>query len=911
MNLIDKVKPLSLYLEQQLNRHKEWAEEKYWQEAYEPERLIRQGKTKVMVSANLLELNKALRNYRNEQMVRIAIRDLSGLASLDETLRDASDLADILVQTAMDWHYKAMVERYGQPISEESGEVQTMLVLGMGKLGGQELNFSSDIDMIYVYPERGRTNGERQNLENEQFFIRLAQAMNKSLADFTEDGIVYRVDMRLRPFGSTGPLVVTFTSMENYYALHGRAWERYALVKARLMTGCIKKGKELLQILKPFVYRKYVDFSALDSLRDLKRQISAKVKKAGMEDNLKLGPGGIREIEFIVQVFQLIHGGRISQLQGRSLLPMLAELGKQEFLEQSVVSDLTLAYHFLRRAENRIQEWNDQQVHSLPTDEKPLQALAIAMNYKTVADFLEALTQHREIVQEQFDKVFTIEDKESTENNGFEEAWLLDVDSLLTDNSLGFDNAAEVHRLTKQFQASPKVQRLPAESRERLDKVMPLLLAEVAVVKACQIQTLERVLRVVESILRRSVYFVLLIENTHVLKNLVQVCSLSPWMSEMLSKYPSLMDQLLDEKNAINPLEQQELMKEALQLQKQYQADDETYMNILRQWKHLQVFKVAMADITGHLPVMKVSDYLTWIAEAVMASVVRYVWLLMNQKHGLPGEIVESNLDEIPFIVLGYGKMGGVELGYGSDLDIVFLYSGVDSSSLSQGKKQLENSIYFLRMGQKIISLLTSMMPTGKLYEVDVRLRPNGNSGMLVTSLENYKLYIENKAWVWEHQALVRARVIAGGKQAGQIFEEFKQEFLQKSREESNIKQEVIDMRQKMRESLDKTTGDSFDLKHGLGGVVDIEFMVQYFILNYTKHHPKLALYSDNVRCLKTIRLAGLLTADESEKLEGIYQSYRSRYHRLALQNNSSLISQAEFTSERGFVVSIWKKVME
>ena len=911
VKLIKKVKSLSLYIEKMLNRHEEWEREELWGKKYSEGQLIKQGKELIMASQDLAELNKSLRYYRNQQMVRIAIRDLEGFAKLNETLIDTSDLADVLVQAAMDWHYKTMVERYGEPIGEESGEVQTMLILGMGKLGGQELNFSSDIDMIYVYPERGYTRGGRQRLENEQFFIRLAQAMNKSLADFTEDGIVYRVDMRLRPFGSTGPLVVTFTGMENYYTLHGRAWERYALVKARMMAGCVEKGKELLQILKPFVYRKYIDFTALDSLRDLKRQISLKVKQKGMEDNLKLGPGGIREIEFIVQAFQLIHGGRMPELQGRSLLPMLSAVGKKEFLEPQVVNDLTAAYQFLRRAENRIQVWNDMQEHSLPKDEKPLRALSLAMSYKTTAEFLAALAEHRKIVQMQFDAVFSVEEKESEGTNGFEQAWVLDVDLLATDDSLGFKNKMEIHRIIKQFQSSSKVQKIPAESRERLDKVMPLILAEISIIKYDQIESLERVLRVVESILRRSVYFVLLIENHHVLQNLVKVCGLSPWMSEMLSKYPALMDQLLDEKNAINPLEQQALMIEAMDIQSQHQFDDESYMNGLRQWRHIQVFKVAMADITGYLPVMEVSDYLTWIAEAVMASVVRYSWLLMQQKNGLPGGVAENNLNEIPFLVLGYGKLGGVEFGYGSDLDVVFLYGGLESSQQSQGTKQLDNNIYFLRMGQKVISLLTTIMPTGKLYEVDARLRPNGNSGMLVTTLENYKIYIENKAWVWEHQALVRARAVAGGKLVSNDFEMFKQKFLQQPREKTKIKQEVVTMRKKMRESLDKSTAEMFDLKQGVGGIVDIEFLVQYFVLSHAKQHSELSQYSDNVRCLEAIKLVGLLEVSVAERLEEVYQSYRSRYHRLALQNNPSLILQAEFITEREFVATIWQKILQ
>lgn len=905
-----QVSQWSLYLTQQLAKHPDWAQPDLWQTAYPAGKLLAQGYERLMVCADVAELNVTLRQIRNEQMVRIALRDLMGLADLQESMRDISDLADCLVRGAMDWHYRVQCEKFGTPIGNESGQPQRMLVLGMGKLGGQELNFSSDIDLIYVYPERGVTQGGRSEMDNEQFFIRLAQAMNRSLADFSADGIVYRVDMRLRPFGSQGPLVVTFSGMENYYALHGRAWERYALVKARLMAGDEAKGAELLEILRPFVYRKYVDFTALDSLRDLKMQIEAQVVKKGMKENLKLGPGGIREIEFIVQAFQLIHGGRMPHLQGRALLPMLQAVADAGFLTTDVAQQLATAYVFLRRAENRIQMWNDQQAHSLPENSEQLTLLANSMGFATTVEFMDYLNAMREQVQVQFDEVFALdEDTQSEQNISLSRTWKVASDDENTYLEHGFAEPLEIARLVDQFKKSPKVQKMPAEGLVRLDKVMPIVLQALLKLPNQQVEALDRTLRVLESVLRRSVYLVLLIENPHVLNNLIKVCAFSPWMTEMLTKYPALLDQLLNESNLGNLLSKESLLKDTQKITTKFLGDDEAFMNELRQWRHSQVFKVALADEMGHLPIMKVSDALTWIAEAVLNAVVHYAYYQLQLKSGLPAGITQT--DELPFLILGYGKLGGIELGYGSDLDMVFCYDKLDSSAMSSGERPLENNIYFMRLGQRVISLLTTLMPTGILYEVDTRLRPNGESGLLVTHFENFKLYIENKAWVWEHQALVRARAIIGSQAAKQHFETFRLGFMQHRRDVDIIRQEVREMRQKMRDALDKSTAEQFDLKQGLGGIVDIEFLVQFFILSYAAQFANLAIYSDNIRLLEAIAEAELLPKDETVDLENIYREYRTAYHHLSLQNIKSMTSADAFLEQRERVRKIWNRVMQ
>lgn len=857
------------------------------------------------------ELAKRLRVQRNWMMGRIALRDLTKRAGLEETVSATSELADALVASALDWHYERFCTRYGVPIGAESGEPQTMIVIGMGKLGGQELNFSSDIDLIFAFPERGETQGAARSTSNDQFFIRLGQALNKSLAEMTADGIVYRVDMRLRPFGDAGPLAVSFSGLEHYYEIHGRAWERYALVKARVMAGDKAKGEELFSILRPFVYRRYVDFSAMDSLRDLKRQIAEQVAKKGMEENVKLGSGGIREIEFIAQSFQLVHGGRELALQERSLMPVLKVLKGHEFIDAEVYSKLLDAYRFLRVTENRIQMWNDQQAHDLPTDEKQQLALANSMGFESYEVFYQALNEHRNYVEAQFRLVFA-EEEACDVRDEMTELWSseLDGEELLQDVDYSPEVANKVLKALNDFKSSRSVQTLGKEGAERLDAVMPFILKAI-LQPGISVETVQRVLSVIESITRRSVYLVLIKENSDALKHLVELCEASAWLTDMLIKYPALLDQLLDERDLYAPLAKEELLAEANKLLNTVGMDEELFMDKLRQWRHAQVFKVAAADVTKNVPIMQVSDYLTWIAEVVLDVAVEFAWRFMKQKNGIPGGLSEG-LERNPFMVLGYGKLGGIELGYGSDLDVVFLYEGVPSSAqtVNPNGRSIDNAIYFIRMGQKIISILTSMMPSGRLYEVDSRLRPNGKTGMLVTDFESFKKYIEEKAWNWEHQALVRARAVVGDEVSKSAYERFRVEFMQKPRDKQLVRQEVVDMRQKMQDSLDRSSESEFDLKQGAGGIVDIEFMMQYLVLANANKYPALAKYSDNVRILEAVAEAGLLSKEDVEALTSAYKTYRSKYHRVALANDKPIVEQSCYPQEREGVIRVWRKLM-
>ncbi|BCN92834.1 glutamate-ammonia-ligase adenylyltransferase [Thiomicrorhabdus immobilis] len=908
---VEKILSWSPFVERLTKRYPDLLEPASYEAQWSQNHLYERVYAEVFSAATDAELVQRLRVQRNWMMGRIALRDLQQLAQLEETVSATSELADALVGAALDWHYQRFCERYGTPIGRESGQPQKMIVIGMGKLGGQELNFSSDVDLIFTYAEGGETEGAAKSISNEQFFIRLGQALNKSLVDVTNDGFVYRVDMRLRPFGDAGPLAVNFASLEHYYEIHGRAWERYALVKARIMAGDKAQGEELFNILRPFVYRRYVDFSAMDSLRELKLMIAEQVAKKGMIDNVKLGAGGIREIEFIAQAFQLVHGGRDKALQSRSLLPTLKTLNEHEFLEDEVYSKLVDAYRFLRTTENRLQMWGDQQTHDLPTDENQRVLLANSMGFEDYAGFYKVLNQHREFVESQFNEVFA-QEAECAVRDDMTSLWASDLDELQGLESFGLPEglAGNVAKLLIDFKAGRQVQTLSKEGAERLDEVMPFVL-KALISPEMELETLKRVLSVIEAITKRSVYLVLIKENPEALEHLVALCEASAWLTEMLIKYPALLDQLLDERDLYAPLKADELQAQANALLVETGLDEELFMDELRQWRHAQVFKVAAADVTGHLPLMKVSDYLSWIAEAVLNVSVEFAWRLMQQRSGLPGGLnVDSPRN--PFLVLGYGKLGGLELGFGSDLDVVFLYEGVASSeqTVNPGGKTLDNAIYFIRMGQKVISLLSTVMPSGRLYEVDTRLRPNGNSGMLVTDFNSYMQYIENKAWNWEHQALVRARAVAGDAQSKAAFETFREAFLKQARDIHTVRESVVEMRQKMKDSLDKSSDDIFDLKQGAGGIVDIEFMMQFLVLAYANQYPGLASYTDNVRILEEVAKVGLLSSETVGMLTEAYKTYREKYHRVALANEKPLVFSDCYLENREAVKATWQRLM-
>ncbi|MCG7875515.1 MAG: bifunctional [glutamate--ammonia ligase]-adenylyl-L-tyrosine phosphorylase/[glutamate--ammonia-ligase] adenylyltransferase [Candidatus Thiodiazotropha endolucinida] len=855
-------------------------------------------------------LSHILREFRRRQMVRIIWRDLAGLAPLDETLEDLSALADSCIDRALQKLYAWFCDQMGTPRNQE-GEAQSLVVLGMGKLGARELNLSSDIDLIFAYPEGGQTDGVRQ-FTNEQFFIRLCQRLVQVLDNHTGDGFVFRVDTRLRPFGSAGPLAMSFAAMESYYGSQGREWERYAMIKARVVAGDSCAGDELMALLRPFVYRRYLDFGAIESLREMKQLISNELHKKGMEANIKLGPGGIREIEFIGQAFQLIRGGRDKELQIRPILLVLQCLQERGLMPEYAVQELSESYRYLRLVENRLQAWQDRQTHLLPADEVGRLRLARSMGYACWDDFSSQLEHYRRRVQEHFDMVFaapqTSSDEETQPLTG---VWHDSVDQEQAIEALraaGFSNSEQALRQLHTFRGSHAYRRLSTKGRERLDQLMPLLLEAVGQSEWAD-DTLHRVTGLLEAIAQRTAYIALLVENPLVLSQLVKLTAVSPWVANMLIRHPILLDELLDPRRLYSPLKRAELNVElADQLARIDEDDLENQMELLRLFAQSNRLRVAAADIAGQIPLMVVSDYLTWIAESVIEQVIRLTFRELVRRHGRPPGLVR---DETGFAVVGYGKLGGIELGFGSDLDMVFLHGCADRNAFTDGDKPVSVDVFYARMAQRFIHIMTTRTPSGILYDVDMRLRPNGNSGMMVSSLETFETYQHNSAWTWEHQALVRARVVAGDKRINDRFEAIRHQVLSRQQDPARLQGEVVEMREKMRASLDKSNPDQFDLKQGTGGIVDIEFMVQYTVLRWAHDYPELLVWTDNIRLLETMSKLGLLNDYAAERMMGIYKVLRAAYHRSALQDLPALVEIEKLAEERALVQEIWSCMMQ
>jgi glutamate-ammonia-ligase adenylyltransferase len=852
-------------------------------------------------------LAQRLRQFRRFQIVRIIWRDIAGWAPLAETLEDLSALADACIGQALDLLYQWTCRELGVP-RNKMGERQSLVVLGMGKLGARELNLSSDIDLIFAFPETGQTDAGRTQ-SNEQFFVRLCQRLIQALDSVTADGFVFRVDARLRPFGNAGPLAMNFDAMESYYASQAREWERYAMIKARAVAGDQHAGARLMQLLRPFVYRRYLDYGAIESLRDMQRLISKELYKKGMEANVKLGPGGIREIEFIGQAFQLIRGGRDKDLQIRPILPVLEQLQQKNILPAYVVRELREAYEFLRLVENRIQAWADKQSHLLPKDEIGRLRLARAMNFSDWASFNKRLEHHRQRVQGHFDMLFAAPQATSDEaSQQLHDVWRNVLDEGQAQAALqqvGFSDPVDALRQLELFRSSHACRALGTKGRARLDQLMPLVLEAVAQSETDS-QALGRVLGLLESIARRTAYIALLVENSLALSQLVRLSGMSPWIAGLLTRHPILLDELLDPRRLYSPLKRQELEAELTsQLANVDIADLENQMDRLRLFAQSNRLRVAAADITERIPLMVVSDYLTEIAEASISRVVELAWREMAQRHGRPAGLAAG---ETGFIVVAYGKLGGIELGYGSDLDMVFLHGIDDQFANTEGAKPVAVDVFYARLAQRMIHLFTTRTPSGILYEVDMRLRPNGNSGMLVSSMKTFANYQNQHAWTWEHQALVRARVVAGDPRVDARFEAIRREILAQRRDPQKLRAEVVEMREKMRSSLDKSKPGLFDLKQGRGGIVDIEFMVQYAVLRWACDYPDLLGWTDNIRLLETLSRLGLLSGDAAVRLMDAYRALRAVYHRSALQDQPALINADLLQEEQTLVRQIWER---
>lgn len=862
------------------------------------------------------EFDLKLRRYRNQAYIRIIWRDLMQRDDLWTTMADLSGLADAMIQAACTYHHHQMALRYGQPLSR-AGEPQALVVLGMGKLGACELNLSSDIDLIFAYPELGETTGHPEtgrNLMNQEFFVKVGQRVIQSISKVGAEGFVFRVDMRLRPFGDSGELVLHYDALETYYQDHGRPWERYALIKARPITGAPGMGEKILNRLRPFVYRRYIDYSAVEELREMKAMIHREVLRRGDQNNIKIGLGGIREIEFIAQVCQLIRGGQQRELQQRALRTVLRRLDILGLLPEDAVVELEKAYVFLRASEHRLQALGDQQTHSLPSTPNEGMRLAALMGFVCWEDYLKALDGHRQRVRHHFEALIQPPEApaspEDDANAALLQAWWLceitreELSGLLP----GLDQETQAACIEQvcALQKSVSQKRPAPESRERLDRLMPMLL-RVCVQQSDVLVVLKRVLPIIGQILRRSAYLLLLIEHPAALTRLVELCALSPWLAEYLFKFPVLLDELLYEpENYVKPDFHD--LDDALrqQLMRVLEDDLENQMEILRQFKNTHVFHVAVCEIQHRMHLKKVSDYLTDVAQVVLKAIFEIASAQIAQRLNVSRQKLIAAAEQ-HFAVAAFGKMGGFEMSYGSDLDLIFLYD-LDPLQPVVPEISMESTVFFTRLTQRMIHMLSTATHSGRLYEVDTRLRPAGESGMLVNTMSYLERYLKEEAWTWEHQAIVRARVVVGGDAMRQRFDAIRRYVLCQHRPDLEVRKDVQEMRQKMIEHLGSAAGaETFNIKQDPGGIVDIEFIVQFGVLRYAAEYADMAVWTDTVRILETLATLSLLSQADADTLTQAYIDFRSSVHLLVLQNRKPNVALAVFERQREAVRAIWE----
>ncbi|MCL1078727.1 bifunctional [glutamate--ammonia ligase]-adenylyl-L-tyrosine phosphorylase/[glutamate--ammonia-ligase] adenylyltransferase [Parashewanella spongiae] len=881
---------LSDYINHQLQRHPEWitvlVDEVKETDICQFYRFMLQKK---LQDVNDEEVTKrVLRDFRNRHMVRIAWQDFMSHGTIKQSLWDISTLAETLIINARDWMYNRLCDQYGTPTDAE-GRPQPLLIMGMGKLGGGELNFSSDIDLIFTYPESGQTRGGRRELDNQQFFTRLGQKLIALLDQVTVDGFVYRVDMRLRPYGESGPLVCSFNALEHYYQDQGREWERYALVKARVLGPICQDKKDLIALLRPFIYRRYIDFSAIESLRKMKQLIAQEVRRRQLTDNIKLGAGGIREAEFIVQNFQLIHGGRQPDLRKQNIFLAIESVFNHGFLDYNLMVELRNAYLFLRKSENLLQGLSDMQTQTLPDNRLDWQRICWVLGVDTEQVLRKKIQDVMAKINQQFLNSVGGETEDNEQESWAEQLWeeteLEHAQKVLI--AQGIEDSELIPALLK-WRTHVHKKPIGPRGRDTLDKLMPYMLAEI-LQHANAIKVFIPVSQVIEQIVCRTTYLELLCENPGARKQLVKLCKASPWIAEQLAEFPMLLDDLIDPKQLYDTTEFDDYHSEIRQYCLRVQDDDmEQQMEALRQFKLSQQLKIAAADITGVLPVIQVSDHLTFLAEAIVEQVVIYAWQQLVFRHGKPSYLVD---DEMGFAVIGYGKLGGRELGYGSDLDLVFLHNLTETHSQTDGDKPIDSVRFYVKLAQRIIHLFSTRTSSGELYEVDMRLRPSGASGLLVSEVESFGEY-QRQAKTWEQQALVRARCIYGDGALEKQFNAHRRQILQKNRVQPKLAEDVHRMRLKMREHLTKVKPNEFDLKHSDGGIVDIEFIAQFLVLCYSNEYPELAEWSDNIRIFKRLTEIKLLDEARAKVLINSYQYLRGISHRQSLLRTSTIVPQ-------------------
>ena len=792
-------------------------------------------------------LDAGLRQFRNKEMMRLIWRDLNDLAPVDEILEDLSTLADVCLQAAVSHHTRVLEEKHGVPRNQE-GEAQRLIVIGLGKLGGCELNLSSDVDIIFCYPDRGECDG-RRGLSNEQFFTRLSRGVIRSLSEMTADGFCFRVDTRLRPFGDSGPLVSSFAALEQYYQREGRDWERYALIKARAVAGDIASGNLLLSILKPFVYRRYIDFGAIEALREMHTNVREDALRKERMDDIKRGPGGIREIEFLVQTFQLLRGGREPGLQTPSIFRAATHLQKLQLLPVDVVSELLAAYRFLRRTENRIQALHDQQTHRVPAGEDGLR-VARAMGFEDMPGFQAALGQMRKKVQALFEQSLPQTDKPDDEANPWNAYWQR-LRHSAQDETREEANWKPLSDFVKRLSRLSLSQR----ASRRLDQFMPLLLERFDD-QSPDDAIVNRVLDLVSSICRRSAYLSLLVQNPDASRRMLELFSASKRVSEAVTRYPALLDELIDPSLGAYPPTRKDIQAGTQRILDS-SNDTETTLQDLNYFKQMIGLRIAVAVMKSTMSALEASTALSQLAESLVQAVLFLSRLEMVSRHGhLPGP---------ELAVIAYGSMGACALGFDSDLDLIFLFQPVTEKS--DGSRPLSAERYHTNVARRMLSLMSATTPSGRLYSIDARLRPNGRSGLLVSSVDAFNRYQREEAWVWELQALTRARAFTGDSQTAELFTVIRQDVLTTARDKTVIKSDVLTMRERLR----KEHGDSKPLKHGRGGLLDIEFVVQLGLLLNANEYPEIIGSAQVGAQLAALRDCGWIDTDEYKILDSAY----------------------------------------
>ena len=829
-------------------------------------------------------LKRRLRDLRQRVMANIIVRDLAGEADLTEVTVACTDLAEVAFGFACDWHHRDLAEIHGEPLDSQ-GRPQKLIVVGMGKLGGRELNVSSDVDPIFVYPEDGETTGPRR-LSSHEFFVRLGRRLINAIGETTYDGFVFRVDMRLRPYGDEGPLASSFAMLEEYFYTQAREWERYAWIKGRPLTG--ERHDELEALRRPFVFRKYLDFGAFAAMRDLHAQIRREVARKDKNDNVKLGPGGIREIEFIAQVFQLIRGGKTPALQVRPTRAILHQLAAMDLVPEKVADELEDAYVFLRNVEHRLQYRDDAQTQQLPADPDVRAALARTMGYADWEGFEAHLNTIRRKVSEQFEQIFGAPQEDQS---GHPLSGLCGLPPEVAQerlDELGYADSASVLERLNALRNGSRYASLPAANKTALDSLLPPLI-EVAARQRNPDDTLARILTLLESISRRAPYLLLLREYPQTLSQVARIVSASPWAAQYLTQQPHLLDELLDPRNLMATpdwaLKRDELKSRLLP----FAGDLERQMDELRHYKQTETFRLLAQDLAGMWTVESLSDQLAALADMLLNQTLELVWADLAKKHR----------DRPAFSVIAYGKLGGKELGYASDLDIVFLYDDdhPDAQDL------------YARLGKRMNTWMSTMTAAGILYETDLRLRPDGASGLLVSSVEAFDDYQRHHAWTWEHQALTRARYCCGDGQVGARFEAIRDAILRLPRDREKLRAEVLEMRQKMHDGHPNATA-LFDIKHDSGGLVDVEFAVQYLILAHSAEHPELTANRGNIALLGVAGRLDLIPTDVAEHAANAYRELRRRQHQVKLQGADharlpAAILEAEITA----VQALWQAV--